>query len=129
LILKRIWQGWLISMVTTTSFWDQNGGEKIKRRKKPATFKIWFLHYTITTITQLLTCVSGKMLDIQHQYNNPSHEGGSHILGPTFMWRVVVQLLWWCCTRIKSRVSEPHPHVKGCCTAVVLLFFSRLKRN
>jgi hypothetical protein len=22
---------------------------------------------------------------VQHQYNNPSHEGGSHILGPTLM--------------------------------------------
>jgi hypothetical protein len=44
----------------------------------------------------------GKMLDLQHQYNNPSHEGGSHMLGPTLMWRVVVQLLYWCCTRIKS---------------------------
>jgi hypothetical protein len=26
-----------------------------------------------------------KMLDLQHQYNNPSHEGGSYILEPTLM--------------------------------------------
>jgi hypothetical protein len=43
----------------------------------------------------------GKMLDLQHQYNNPLHEGGFYILGHTLMWGVVVQLLYWCCTRIK----------------------------
>jgi hypothetical protein len=32
---------------------------------------------------------------IQQLYNNPSHEGGSHILGPTLMWGIVVQLLYW----------------------------------
>jgi len=31
------------------------------------------------------TITQRKMLDLQHQYNNPSHEGGSHILGPTLM--------------------------------------------
>jgi hypothetical protein len=33
------------------------------------------------------------MLDLQHQYNNPSHEGGAH------------------------------PHVRGCCTVVVLVLY------
>jgi hypothetical protein len=34
---------------------------------------------------------------IQQLYNNPSHEGGPQILGPTLMWEIVVQLLYWCC--------------------------------
>jgi hypothetical protein len=56
-----------------------------------------------------------KMLDLQHQYNNLSHEGESHILGPTLMWGVVVQLLYWCCTRIKSQNilymrNDPYTH-------------------
>jgi hypothetical protein len=42
-----------------------------------------------------------KMLNLQYQHNNPSHEGGTHILGPTLMWGVV-WLLWWCCVWIKS---------------------------
>jgi hypothetical protein len=49
---------------------------------------------------------------IQQLYNNLSHEGGSHILGPTLMWGVVVQLLYWCCTRIKSLdlMAAPAPN-------------------
>jgi hypothetical protein len=43
---------------------------------------------------------------IQQLYNNLSHKGGSHILGPTLMWGVVVQLLYWCCTIIKSHLCE-----------------------
>jgi hypothetical protein len=41
---------------------------------------------------------------IQQLYNNLSHEGGSYILESTLMWGVVVQLLYWCCTRIKSLI-------------------------
>jgi hypothetical protein len=41
------------------------------------------------------------MLNLQHQHNNPSHEGGPYTLGPTLMWGVVVWLLWWCCVWIK----------------------------
>jgi len=36
------------------------------------------------------------MLDLQHQYNNPSHEGGFHTLGA-------------------------HPRVRGCCAVVVMV--------
>jgi hypothetical protein len=45
-------------------------------------------------------------IPIQQLYNNPSYEGGSHILGPTLMWGVVVKLLYWCCTRIKSPLLD-----------------------
>jgi hypothetical protein len=41
---------------------------------------------------------------IQQLYNNLSHEGGSYILESTLMCGVVVQLLYWCCTRIKSLI-------------------------
>jgi len=41
---------------------------------------------------------------IQQLHNNPSHEGGLHTLGPTFIWRVVVQLLWRCSAKIKSHI-------------------------
>jgi len=34
---------------------------------------------------------------IQQLYNNPSHEGEPQYVGPTLMWGVVVQLLYWCC--------------------------------
>jgi hypothetical protein len=40
---------------------------------------------------------------IQQLYNNLSHKGGSHILGPTLMWGIVVQLLYWCC---KSNIFQ-----------------------
>jgi hypothetical protein len=40
---------------------------------------------------------------IQQRHNNPSHEGGSHILRLTFIWEVVVQLLWRCSAKIKSQ--------------------------
>jgi hypothetical protein len=43
---------------------------------------------------------------IQQLHINPSHEDGSHTLGPTFIWGVVVQLLWWCSVRIKSHDGE-----------------------
>jgi hypothetical protein len=33
----------------------------------------------------------------QQLHNNPSHEGGPQCIGPTFMWGVVVPLLYWCC--------------------------------
>jgi len=63
---------------------------------------------------------------IQQLYNNPSHESGSHILKSTLMWGVVVQLLYWCCTRIKSRVDPTHwgplsceELLCGCCDGVV----------
>jgi hypothetical protein len=44
---------------------------------------------------------------IQQLYNNPSHEDRSQYVGPTLMWRIVVQLLYWCC---KSNIF---PHVVG----------------
>jgi len=47
------------------------------------------------------------MLNLHHQHNNPSHEGGPHTLGPTLMWGIVVWLLWWCCVWIKSLFSVP----------------------
>jgi hypothetical protein len=34
---------------------------------------------------------------IQQLYNNPSYEGGPQYVGPTLMWEIVVQLLYWCC--------------------------------
>jgi hypothetical protein len=34
---------------------------------------------------------------IQQLHNNPSHEGGPQYVGPTLMWGIVVQLLYWCC--------------------------------
>jgi hypothetical protein len=46
---------------------------------------------------------------IQQLYNNSSHEGGPHTLGPTLMWGVVVQLLWWCSVRIKSLIILGKP--------------------
>jgi hypothetical protein len=46
---------------------------------------------------------------IQQLYNNPLHEGESHILRPTLVWRVVVQLLYWYSTRIKSRLLFSPP--------------------
>jgi hypothetical protein len=42
---------------------------------------------------------------IQQLYNNPSHEGGPQYVGPTLMWGIVVQLLYWCC---KSNIF-PYP--------------------
>jgi hypothetical protein len=83
--------------------------------------KEWSLHSHYTTMAQhqgtmewgpcvghTLLCLSVVSLKnvrfttpIQQLYNNPSHEGGSHILRPTLMWEVVVQLLYWCCTIIK----------------------------
>jgi hypothetical protein len=42
---------------------------------------------------------------IQQLHNNPSHEGGPQYVGPTLMWGIVVQLLYWCC---KSNIF-PYP--------------------
>jgi hypothetical protein len=53
-----------------------------------------------------------KMLNLQHQHNNPSYEGGPHTLGPTLMWGVVVTVL--CMNQILS-----HPNVSCCCIIVV----------
>jgi hypothetical protein len=49
---------------------------------------------------------------IQQLYNNPSHEGGSHILG----------LLYSCCIGVVNLTfSGTHLHVRGCCAPVVFL--------
>jgi hypothetical protein len=50
---------------------------------------------------------------IQQLHNNPSHEGGPQYVGPTLMWGIVVQLLYWCC---KSNIF--HIFLRGfdCCT-------------
>jgi hypothetical protein len=39
----------------------------------------------------------------QQVHNNPSHEDRSQCVGPTLIWRVVVQLLCWCC---KSNIFQ-----------------------
>jgi hypothetical protein len=44
------------------------------------------------------------LIIVQHQYNNPLHEGGPQYVGPTLMWGIVVQLLYWCC---KSNIFPP----------------------
>jgi hypothetical protein len=60
------------------------------------------LHNNVDGIFILLFFLKKKGFDscttlIQQLHNNSSHEGGLQCVGPTFMWGVVVQLLYWCC--------------------------------
>jgi hypothetical protein len=51
------------------------GGSCASRKKEKR--KIWFFWYKMKNVK--------FTAPIQQLYNNPSHEGGSHILGPTLM--------------------------------------------
>jgi hypothetical protein len=51
-------------------------------------FFFFFFIYKKKNVKESFHCpnyISRKMLDLQQLYNNPSHEGESHILGPTLM--------------------------------------------
>jgi hypothetical protein len=73
---------------------------------------------------------------IQQLYNNPSHEGGPQYVGPTLMWGIVVQLLYWCCkSNIFPNQITLRNHIfiiiykrNDCCTTHVQLqqFFFKL---
>jgi hypothetical protein len=45
---------------------------------------------------------------IQQLYNNPLHEGGPQYVGPTIMWEIVVQLLYWCYKSNIFQTAQQH---------------------
>jgi len=65
-------------------------------------------------------------IPIQQLYNNPSHEGGPQYVGPTLMWGIVVQLLYWC---YKSNIfRDLHIGSHPMCLGVVPLLCTKSAR-
>jgi hypothetical protein len=62
---------------------------------------------------------SGKMLDLQHQYNNCTTIHHMRV-GPR---GVIVQLLYWCCTRIKSLFSGMNNTIASTTIGFFFFFF------
>jgi hypothetical protein len=79
-----LWGG-LPNPVTTSAGWGWVAGEPYHHPQRG--FFPHHHHPFFLASSSFCLFVLGKMLDLQHQqlYNNPSHEGGSHILGPTLM--------------------------------------------